>query len=63
MIFILQKGVESNKNFAIDRHSHGSKLSHSGAMTDCENELCCHMQNGKGPQGKRAGYLRRLWKV
>ncbi|ODM96222.1 Sphingomyelin phosphodiesterase [Orchesella cincta] len=30
---------------------------HFGAMTDCENEMCCHVENGKGPPGKRAGYF------
>jgi sphingomyelin phosphodiesterase len=29
---------------------------HVGAMNECENELCCHVENGQGLPGRTAGY-------
>jgi len=51
----LQKGIKTIKVLQLtDIHVDPDYT--IGAMVDCENELCCHKKNGKGPPGKRAGY-------
>ncbi len=54
-IYRFQKGIRTLKVLHLT-DIHIDPNYHIGSMTECENELCCHLENGKGIPGKTSKY-------